>query len=142
IFAGPDGWTPYSATLAAGPGAQGMYVSYAGLPLETIQKTATGKKFIAAFSKYLRLPKGELPPPYSVYQAQGAQVMLTAISKSDGTRGGVTSQLFKVRVTNGIMGTFHFDKNGDTVPTKAISFDQLKGKTGHYVYVVITKVKG
>jgi len=33
-------------------------------------------------------------------------------------------------VTNGIMGTFHFDKNGDITPTKAISMDRIKGKTG------------
>jgi hypothetical protein len=49
--------------------------------------------------------------------------------------------MFKVHVNNGIMGTFHFDRNGDIVPTKAISFDQLRGTTGVYVFVVITKVK-
>ena len=32
------------------------------------------------------------------------------------------------RVTNGIMGTFHFDKNGDITPTKAISIDKLSMK--------------
>src|SRR5207244_2018441 len=121
VFVGPDGWTPYSATLAAGSAAQGMYVSYAGLPLEKLGPT--GKKFIKAFAKYLHLKKGELPPPYAVYQAQGAQVMLEAIKRSNGTRASVTSQLFKTRVVKGIMGTFHFDKNGDIVPTKAISFD-------------------
>src|SRR5262249_24206402 len=36
VFVGPDGWTPYSATLAAGAAAQGMYVSYAGQPLERL----------------------------------------------------------------------------------------------------------
>lgn len=140
VFAGPDGWTPYSATLGAGSAAQGMYVSYAGLPLETLGKT--GKKFIADFSKYLKQPKGELPPPYSIYQAQSAQVLLDAIARSDGTRASVTSELFKTNIKNGIMGSFHFDKNGDILPIKAISFDQLKGKTGKYVFVVITKVKG
>jgi branched-chain amino acid transport system substrate-binding protein len=140
VFVGPDGWTPYSATLAAGSAAQGMYVSYAGLPLEKLG--ATGKAFIASFAKYLKLPKGELPPPYSVYQAQGAQVMLSAIAQSNGTRASVTQQLFKVHVTNGIMGTFHFDKYGDIVPTKAISFDQLRGKKGVPVFEVVLKVKG
>jgi len=140
VFVGPDGWTPYSATLAAGSAAQGMYISYAGLPLEKLGKT--GKKFIKAFSKYLHLKKGELPPPYAVYQAQGTQIMLDAIKRSNGTRASVTSQLFKTRVKNGIMGTFHFDKNGNIVPTKAISFDQLRGDTGVPVFAVILKVKG
>ncbi len=138
VFVGPDGWTPYSATLAAGSAAQGMYVSYAGLPLEKVGPT--GKAFIKAFSKFLNLPAGELPPPYSVYQAQGAQIILNAIAKSNGTRADVTRKMFATRVTNGIMGTFHFDKNGDIVPTKTISFDQLRGKTGVPVYEVVLKV--
>jgi branched-chain amino acid transport system substrate-binding protein len=140
VLVGPDGFTPYSATLGAGSAAQGMYISYAGLPLEKLGPT--GKKFMATFSKYLKLPKGELPPPYAVYQAQGAQVLLEAIKRSNGTRASVTTELFKTNVKNGIMGSFHFDKNGDTVPQKAISFDQLRGKTGVPVYAVILKVKG
>jgi branched-chain amino acid transport system substrate-binding protein len=139
VFVGPDGWTPYSATLAAGSAAQNMYVSYAGLPLEKLGPA--GKKFIKAFGKFLGL-KGELPPPYAVYQAQGAQIMLEAIKRSNGTRASVTSQLFKTHVKNGIMGTFHFDGNGDIVPTKAISFDQLRGDKGVAVFAVILKVKG
>jgi branched-chain amino acid transport system substrate-binding protein len=138
VFAGPDGWTPYSATLGAGSAAQGMYISYAGLPLE--QLGPTGKKFLAAFSTYLKTPKGELPPPYSVYEAQAAQITLDAIAKSDGTRASVLSNLFKTKVKNGIMGSFHFDANGDIAPIKAISFDQLQGKTGKFVYVDIQKV--
>ncbi|MEP6893233.1 MAG: branched-chain amino acid ABC transporter substrate-binding protein [Gaiellaceae bacterium] len=140
VFVGPDGWTPYSATLGAGSAAQGMYVSYAGLPLESLG--ANGKKFITAFGKYLKQPKGELPPPYSIYQAQAAQIMLDAISHSDGTRTSVVNEMFKAKVTNGIMGTFHLNKDGDIVPIKAISFDKLVGKTGKYAFVVITKVKG
>ena len=139
VFVGPDGWTPYSATLEAGSAAQNMYVSYAGLPLEKLGPA--GKKFIKAFGKYLGLKQGELPPPYAVYQAQGAQIMLDAIKRSNGTRASVTSQLFKTHVVKGIMGTFHFDKNGDIVPTKAISFDQLRGNTGVPVFAVILKVK-
>jgi branched-chain amino acid transport system substrate-binding protein len=136
-FAGPDGWTPYSATAAAGSAAQGMLITYAGLPLEKLP--ATGKAFIRAFSKFLKLPSGELPPPYAVYQAQAAQIMLNAIAKSNGTRGDVTAKMFATHVNNGIMGTFHFDKNGDITPTKAISMDRIKGKTGVPAGSVILK---
>jgi branched-chain amino acid transport system substrate-binding protein len=136
VFVGPDGWTPYSATLAAGSAAQGMYVSYAGQPLEKLP--ATGKKFIKAFKKYLHIKT--LPPPYAVYQAQGAQIMLDAIKRSNGTRASVTAQLFKTKVKNGIMGTFHFDKNGDIAPLKWISFDQLRGNAGVPVFAVLRKV--
>ena len=67
--------------------------------------------------------------------------MLEAIKRSNGTRASVTSQLFKTKVVKGIMGTFHFDKNGDIVPTKAISFEQLQGNTGVPLFAVILKVK-
>lgn len=136
VFVAPDGFTPYSATLGAGSAAQGMYISYAGLPLSKL--TATGKKFMVGLRSYAKL-KGQIPP-YAVYQGQATQVMLDAIARSSGTRASVTAEMFKTNVKNGIMGSFRFDKNGDIVPTKAISFDKLVGKTGVYAFVVITKV--
>ena len=136
VFVGPDGWTPYSATLGAGSAAQNMFISYAGQPLERLP--ATGKKFIAQFRAYAKI-KGNMPP-YSVYQAQAAQVLLEAIARSDGNRASVVKELFKTNVKNGIMGTFRFDKNGDTIPFKWISFDQLRGKNGVPVYAVVEKV--
>ena len=48
--------------------------------------------------------------------------------------------MFKTDVKNGIMGNFRFDKNGDTIPLKAISFDQIRGQEGKYAFVVISKV--
>jgi branched-chain amino acid transport system substrate-binding protein len=137
LLAGPDGFTPYSATLKAGSAAQGMYVSYAGQPLTKLP--AKGRAFIAGLKAYAKF-KGQLPP-YAVYQGQSTQILLDAIARSNGTRASVTSELFKARVVNGIMGTFNFDKNGDTVPIKWISFDRLKGNAGVYAFVVATKVK-
>ncbi len=139
LFAAPDGFTPYSATLGAGEAAQGMYVSYAGQPLQKLGKA--GKAYIAAFRKYAHI-KGNMPP-YAIYQGQSAQILLNAVAKSNGTRKSVIQQMFKTRVKNGIMGTFHFDRNGDTLPLKWISFDRLSGTdTGTYAFVVVTKVKG
>ena len=81
LFVGPDGWTPFSATAAAGAAAQGMFVSVAGLPLSKLGKT--GKKFLVDFAKY-QGKKGV--DPYAVYAAQTAQIMLDAIARSNGTR--------------------------------------------------------
>jgi len=136
VFVGPDGWTPYSATLGAGSAAQKMYISYAGLPLSKLSKT--GQSWIAGFKAYAKL-SGQVPP-YSVYQGQAAQVMLDAVARSDGRRASVTKEMFKTNVKNGIMGNFKFDKNGDTIPLKAISFDQIRGQEGKYAFVVISKV--
>jgi branched-chain amino acid transport system substrate-binding protein len=135
-FVAPDGFTPYSATLEAGSAAQGMVISYAGQPLQKLGPA--GKKFMAQFRAYAKI-KGNMPP-YAVYQAQAAQIMLGAIAKSNGTRASVVKEMFKTRVTNGIMGTFRFDKNGDIIPNKWISFDKLKGNAGVYEFAVVTKV--
>jgi branched-chain amino acid transport system substrate-binding protein len=136
VFVGPDGFTPYSATLGAGSAAQGMYISYAGQPLERLGPA--GQKFIKEFRAYAKI-KGNMPP-YAVYQAQAAQIMLDAIGRSNGTRLSVVREMFKTNVRNGIMGTFRFDKNGDTIPNKWISFDQLRGKTGVPVFAVVEKI--
>jgi branched-chain amino acid transport system substrate-binding protein len=136
VFVAPDGFTPYSATLGAGSAAQGMVISYAGQPLSKLP--AKGKQFIRDFRAYAKI-KGNMPP-YAVYQAQAAQVLLDAIGRSNGTRSSVVKELFRTNVKNGIMGTFRFDKNGDIVPNKWISFDKLKGKEGVYEFAVVTKV--
>ena len=138
VMGGPDGWTPESATLAAGSAAQGFYISYAGQPLTKLSKT--GKTFVTGLRAYAKV-KGQMPP-YPIYQGQAAQIVMNAIAKSNGTRSSVTDQLFKTHVKNGIMGTFHFDKNGDIVPLKYITIEKLKGNAGVYAYVVVTKVAG
>jgi hypothetical protein len=76
----------------------------------------------------------------TVVDASVAICLLDAIGRSNGTRGSVVKELFKTNVKNGIMGTFRFDKNGDTIPFKWISFDQLRGQAGVPVFAVVEKV--
>ena len=40
-------------------------------------------------------------------------MLLDAIARSDGTRGSVIDQLFRARVSDGLLGTFRFDAHGD-----------------------------
>jgi ABC-type branched-subunit amino acid transport system substrate-binding protein len=49
-----------------------------------------------------------------MYAAEAAEVMLDAIARSDGTRASVTRELMTTRVQNGFLGSFRFDRNGDT----------------------------
>ncbi len=132
-LAAPDGFTPYSATAAAGAAAQGMYISYAGLPISLLGKN--GKAFLKAFAKY---QGRSVVDPYAVYAAQTADIMLSAIAASTGNRLSVVRNVFKTKVKDGIMGTFQFDKNGDICPFKTISFDRLVGTAGKfYSYVQV-----
>jgi ABC-type branched-subunit amino acid transport system substrate-binding protein len=73
---------------------------------------------------------------YSVAAAQATEVMLDAIARSDGTRASVVRELFKTRVEDGILGTFSFDRNGDTTAGAVTIFRVEKGK--EKVFAVIT----
>ena len=79
-------------------------------------------------------------PPYAVYQAQAAQVMLEAIARSNGTRASVVKEMFKTNVKNGIMGTFRFDRNGDIDSEQVDQLRQAAGAThGVHEFAVVTR---
>jgi branched-chain amino acid transport system substrate-binding protein len=118
----PDGFTPISAVVdGAGNASEGQYVSVAGQPNEKLGPT--GKKFVADFSKTIG---GENPDPYAAYAAQAAQVLLTAIENSDGSRKSVAENLLKTKVTDGILGSFTINSNGDT-SANPVTIYQIKG---------------
>jgi branched-chain amino acid transport system substrate-binding protein len=119
----PDGFTPFSATNSTSGGTSaGAYISYPGIPIGKL--AGPGKRFASQFAK---ANGGKSPDPYSAYAAQAAQVFLTSIAKSDGTRGSVASKFFGLKVANGILGNFSIDKNGDTT-LGTVTFGRLSGK--------------
>jgi branched-chain amino acid transport system substrate-binding protein len=118
----PDGFTPISAVVdGAGAASEGIYVSVAGLPNE--QLGATGKAFVKDFGA--SQPGGQVDP-YSSYAAQAADVLLTAIEKSDGTRASIAKELFDTDITDGILGSFKINENGDT-NANPVSIYLIKG---------------
>jgi branched-chain amino acid transport system substrate-binding protein len=128
----PDGFTPISAVVSgAGSTAEGMTVSVAGLPNEQLK--SAGKTFVSDFAA---TQGGKQPDPYSVYAAQSAEVLLTAIANSDGKRASVSANLFKTKVTNGILGSFQINANGDT-NANPVTIYQIKGGK-QTTYKVIT----
>jgi branched-chain amino acid transport system substrate-binding protein len=109
-FITPDGFTPISAVVdGAGKAAEGVYVSIAGQPNENLGPT--GKKFVKDFGA---TQTGGQVDPYSSYAAQAAEILLNSIENSDGTRASVTEQLFTTKVTDGILGNFQINADGDT----------------------------
>ena len=64
---------------------------------------------------------GKPVDPYAIYGAQAAQVLLDAIAASDGTRGDVIAKLFETKVTDGLLGTFEINENGDPAAPRAQS---------------------
>ena len=126
----PDGFTPVSADVqGAGTAANGMTVSVAGLP--NAQLKGAGKAFVKAFSKV-----AGTPDPYSVYAAQAAEVLVQAIARSNGTRADVTKQLFKTKITNGILGSFALNANGDTSSNPITIYLVKAGQSTTYGVIV------
>ncbi len=118
----PDGFSDFTAN---GPAAEGMYVSVAGIPPDKL--SGDGKAFVKAFGAQI----GTEVNPYAAYAAQTAAVVLDAIAKSDGTRASVNANLFKTKVTNGILGTFSINENGDTTSNPVTVYVQTgSGKSG------------
>jgi len=106
----PDGFTPASATwTTSGGAANGVYISQPGVPVNLLK--GAGAAFVKAFTK---ANGGKAPDPYTAYAAQATEVLLGAIAKSDGTRASVVSHLTNLTITNGILGNFKIDANGDT----------------------------
>jgi branched-chain amino acid transport system substrate-binding protein len=89
--------------------ARGMYISLPGLVTQRL--TPKARSFVRDFGATQR---GAEVEPSAVYAAQAAEVLLDALARSDGTRAGVLTELTRTRVTNGLLGNFRFDRNGDT----------------------------
>jgi branched-chain amino acid transport system substrate-binding protein len=104
----PDGFTAQQTIDEAGEAARDMLMSIAGVPID--QFTGAGAEFAAEFKPTLG---GRPIDPYAIYGAQAARVLLDAIAASDGSRASVIEQMFAAKVTDGFLGSFEINENGD-----------------------------
>lgn len=105
----PDGFTLQSTIDESGPASRGMFMSVAGVPLDTFEGPAL--EFVESL-KAGALSQDEIDP-YAIYGGQATQILLDAIAASDGTRASVIEEMFATQVTDGLLGTFSFNENGD-----------------------------
>ncbi|TMM22493.1 MAG: branched-chain amino acid ABC transporter substrate-binding protein [Actinobacteria bacterium] len=118
----PDGFSDFTANGASGVG---MYITVAGQPPEKL--TGAGQDFVKNFGAQI----GTAVNPYSTYAAQSMQVVLDAIANSDGSRAKITDNLLHTKVTDGILGTFSINSNGDTTRNPVTVYQQVgSGKSG------------
>ena len=112
----PDGFTTQQTIDEAGAeNTRNAFFSVAGVPTDEFASQAA-EDFVTAFQQSL----GDEPvDPYAIYGGQAAQVILAAIGDSDGTRPSVIEQMFAQKVTEGLLGSFEFNENGDPVATGA-----------------------
>ncbi len=123
----PDGFTPYSATLGAGSAAQGM--------VHQLRRPAARRSWARPARRSWRR-SGSTPRSRATClrtrctRPRRRRSCSTAIAESNGTRASVVKALFRTNVKNGIMGTFHFDRNGDTVPLQVDQLGPTQGQRG------------
>jgi branched-chain amino acid transport system substrate-binding protein len=129
-FIGPDGIFVDTLLSQAGDAAEGIWVTFGGLPQSKL--SAEGQEFVKKFEqKY-----DQETQPYTAYAYEAANVMLDAIErayKEDGevTREGVLREVFATKNYHGVLGTWSFDKDGDTTLTK-LSVNRVEN--GEFVY--------
>ena len=136
-FMMPDGFTGYPDFLAL-PEAAGAYLSFTGLSIDQFPKGGVAEQFQ---DEYL-LTYGEPPTSsFSVYGAAAAQVILDAISRSNGTRKDIFEKMKTVNIpaSKSVVGTaLKFDKNGDIL-SKDITILIVKDKTETFVKKITVK---
>ncbi len=116
IFMGPDGIFEESFLEAAGDSAEGIYVTFGGVPAEELPG---GEEFV---QNYEEAYDGSVEA-YTAYGYEAANVMLDAIERAynaDGevTRENVLRELFATEDYSGVLGTWSFDEDGDTTLTE------------------------
>ena len=118
-FIGPDGIFVDELITQAGDAAEGIYVTFGGLPESEL--SAEGQEFLETYEKKY----DDDVQPYTAYAYEAANVMLDAIERASDEAGGevpdreaVTEQIFATEDYEGVLGTWSFDEDGDTTLTE------------------------
>ena len=108
----PDGFRLIDDLVElTGPAAKRLYVSEYGVANDKLPPR--GRQFLDAFAA---ARGGDAGPDLSAsYGAQGAEILLDAIARSDGTRASVLEEIRRTRIENGILGDIAFGPTGDLV---------------------------
>ena len=115
-FVGPDGIFVDELLAQAGDAAEGIYVTFGGLPESEL--SAEGQEFVETYeSKY-----DDQIQPYTAYAYEAANVMLDAIERAsengEVSRETVLQEIFATEDYEGVLGTWSFDEDGDTTLTE------------------------
>jgi branched-chain amino acid transport system substrate-binding protein len=117
-FIGPDGIFLDELLSQAGDSAEGIYVTFGGLPESELSEE--GQQFVKTYEQKYDDPI----QPYTAYAYEAANVMLDAIERASEEAGGVpdreavVQQIFATENYHGVLGTWSFDEDGDTTLTE------------------------
>jgi branched-chain amino acid transport system substrate-binding protein len=130
LFIGPDGIYVDELITQAGDAAEGIWVTFGGLPESELPEA--GQQFVEKFEQEY----DQQVQPYTAYAYEAANVMLDSIEQAyekDGevTREGVLREVFATEDYKGVLGTWSFDEDGDTTLTE-LSVQRVED--GAFVY--------
>ena len=127
----PDGFTGYPSVQAMAE-AQGMYITFAGLPASELLKAGgAGAKFVNDFkAKFGADPASA----YAIYAGAATQYILASLDASDGTRKGVRDAAFSGKISipadQSVIGKeFSIDPTSGDVTVRDMSIQVLKDNT-------------
>jgi branched-chain amino acid transport system substrate-binding protein len=105
--------------------AKDAIFTVAGAPVDEFK--GKGGEFAKKFQADVL--KGKPVDPYAILAVQAADVVLQAIENSDGTRQSVIDELFKLKISDGYIGGFEFNENGDVTGASGavLTFSVYKG---------------
>jgi branched-chain amino acid transport system substrate-binding protein len=110
---GPDGILEKAFIDAAGPAAEGTYITFGGLGPSKL----TGKG--ADWYKAYKAKFNSEPEAYAAYGYDAAKAVLNALQRAGSAdRGAIRDAVFATKDFDGALGKWSFDSNGDTSLTR------------------------
>jgi branched-chain amino acid transport system substrate-binding protein len=125
---GPDGIYEQAFIDAAGPAAEGAYITFGGVPPTKL--TGKGAQWYTSYKQQFNAE----PEAYAAYAYEAAKVVLQAIQTAGGScavhnsadcRGAVRDAIMNTKNFDGVLGQWNFADTGDTTLT-AMSGRQVK----------------
>jgi branched-chain amino acid transport system substrate-binding protein len=106
---GPDGILEQAFIDAAGPAAEGTYITFGGVPPNKL--TGAGAQWYAQYKQQFNSE----PEAYASYGYESMKVALDAIQRAGkADRAAIRDAIFGTRNFNGVLGTWSFTDTGDT----------------------------
>ncbi|MBS3936602.1 MAG: branched-chain amino acid ABC transporter substrate-binding protein [Sulfuritalea sp.] len=118
-FAFGDGACTDKMAELAGPAAEGMICSQAGIPVQ-----ASGKKFLDAYKARFNVE----PILYAPFTYDAAMLMIEAMKKADSTDPAKFLPALAASDFNGASGNIRFDEKGDRKDAEMTIFAMKDGK--------------
>jgi branched-chain amino acid transport system substrate-binding protein len=137
-FMGPDAIVDTTLIDRAGPAAEGVYATFVGAPPAQLT-SEMGREFYAAFkAKY-----NEEPEAFAQLGYDAAQVLIAAMENAQQNsqvidRASILSYVASGVKFEGTVGTFQFDRNGDTTVT-LVSGSRVQNGTFQFAKLLIDR---